>query len=438
MYVKPLGADKLRLVTNPARLPFETTASLPELDSPVGQDRAMRALHFGAGMAQPGYNIFVTGPAGCGKRNSVKRALQRLAASMPAPPDIAYVHNFVAAHRPRVLRFAAGDGQRFRAAMAEFASGLRSAMPRLFESQAYRSRRAALEDEFHRTAETVFVRLRRLAESRGLALVERGEGGFDFRPTHDGLAMSEADYRKLSKPERDSVSERTREMRGELEKAMEQLEGLRQGAVEKLRALDHELGEAQLRSLIAPLAQKFAGHREAHEHLASVFKDAVGQIEALQAAARGEERREGIPFHRYDVNLIVDNAQAQGAPVISLGLPSLTNLVGKVEHVTMLMTAITDFKLIKPGALHLANGGFLLLDALDLVRQDVSWETLKRALTARRIKIESLADILDRSHAVSIQPDPIALDIGELEEFATGMGEASCLDHGTRLAGTKV
>lgn len=409
MSVKPLGAEKLRLVTNPARLPFETTASLPEPAGPVGQDRAMRALHFGAGMAQPGYNIFVTGPAGSGKRNSVRRALQRLAGAMPAPPDIAYVHNFAASHRPRVLRFAAGDGARFKAAMAEFVAALRSAMPRLFESETYRSRRAALEDEFHRSAESAFERLRRLAESHGLALVERG--GFDFRPTRDGLVMSQDEYRRLSKPERDRLDARTRELRGELEKAMAQLEGLRQRAVDNVRGLDRELGEAQLRSLIAPLAQRFTQHREAHDHLACVFKDALAQMDALQVAARGDERREGVPFHRYDVNLIVDNAPAQGAPVISLSLPSLTNLVGKVEHVPMLMTVITDFKLIKPGALHLANGGFLLIDALDLFRQDVSWETLKRALTVRRVKIESLADILDRSHAVSIQPEPIALDI---------------------------
>jgi lon-related putative ATP-dependent protease len=411
MRVKPLGAEKLRPVTDPARLPFETTASLPEPTGPAGQDRAMRALHFGAGMAQPGYNIFVTGPAGSGKRNSVKRALQRLAAAMPAPPDIAYVHNFASAHRPRVLRFAAGDGARFRAAMAEFVASLRGLMPRLFESDDYKRRRAALENEFHGTAESTFDRLRRLAESHGLALVERGEGGFDFRPTRDGLALSEEDYRRLSRLERESLAGRTRELRAELEKAMEQLEGLRQRAVEQVCTLDRELGEAQLRALVSPLAQRFTQHREAHEYLSFVFKDAVSQIEALQAAARGEERREAVPFHRYDVNLIVDHANASGAPVVSLSLPSLTHLVGKVEHVPVLMTVITDFKLIKPGALHLANGGFLLIDALDLFRQDVSWESLKRALTARRVKIESLSDVLDRSHAVTIQPEPVTLDL---------------------------
>lgn len=410
MSIKPVGPEKLRLATNPARLPFETTAELAEPVRPVGQDRAMRALHFGAGMAQPGYNIFVTGPAGSGKRAAVKRALQRLASAMPAPPDIAYVHNFCAANRPRMLRFAAGDGARFKAAMGEFVAALKTLMPRMFESDEYRNQRGALEDTFHRTADGAFERLRKRAESHGLALVERGEGRFDFRPMRDGLVLSEEDYRRLGKLEREMLAARMRELHGELDKTMEQLETLRQTVVERARVLDRELGEAQIRALIAPLAERFTQHREAHGYLARVYKDALGQVDALQALARGEQR-DGAAFHRYDVNLLVDHGAAQGAPVLSLSLPSLTNLVGKVEHVPVLMTIVTDYKLIKAGALHLANGGFLLIDALDLVRQDVSWETLKRALTARAVKIESLSDIHDRSQQVSIQPEPVPLDV---------------------------
>ncbi|MEI9888246.1 MAG: ATP-binding protein [Rhizomicrobium sp.] len=414
MSVKPLGAGKLRLVTDPARLPFETTAELAEPTGPVGQDRAMRALHFGAGMAQPGYNIFVTGSQGSGKRSSVKRALERLAAAMPAPPDIAYVHNFADPSRPLALRFAAGDGARFKTAMAEFAAGLKTAMPRLFESDAYRSRRAALEEEFHRTAEAAVERLRQRAESRGLALVERGQGGFDFRATRDGLLLSEDEHRRLGKAERETIAANIRELRGELDRAMEHMEGLRQRGVEQVRALDREMGEAQLRALIAPLAQRFVQHREAHAHLARVHKDALGQIEGLRAVARGEgderTRREAA-LHRYEVNLIVDHGGAAGAPVLTPGLPSLTNLVGKVEHVPVLMTMVTDFMLIKPGALHLANGGFLLIDAMDLFRQESAWESLKRALAAKQVKIESLSDILDRSQQVSIRPEPVPLDV---------------------------
>ena len=410
MRVKPLEADRLRLVTDPARLPFESTASLAEPVGPVGQDRAMRALHLAAGMAQPGFNLFVTGPPGAGKRNSVRRALERLAAAMPAAPDIAYVFNFEQPHRPRALRFAAGDGARFKAALCGFVVDLKCSMAKLFAGEDYRASRAALEQEFHRMAEATIDRLRRDAEAQGLALVER-DRGFDFRPTRDGLVMSDDDYRALSKAERERLAEETRVLRGALEKTTERMEALRLETVEKIKALDRERGETAIGALIAPLARDFTQHREAHAHLAAIYKDLLGQIDALQALARGEDRRDGVPFHRYEVNLIVDNAKASGAPVVTLGLPTLTQLVGKVEHVTVMMTVVTDFRHIKAGALHIANGGFLLIDALDLARQEVSWEALKRALKTRRIKIESLSDIHDRGSPVTIQPEPVPLDI---------------------------
>lgn len=409
MSVKPLAAERLRLVTDPAKLPFETTAELSEPIGPVGQERAMRALHFGAGMAQPGYNIFVTGPSGSGKRNAVERALRRLAAAMPVPPDVAYVHNFANAGSPHALRFAAGDGARFRTAMVELVSALKTVMPAMLEGETYRRRRAEMEEGFHREAETLLDKLRRAAEAEGLALVERGEGKFDFRPTRDGLVLSEDEYRRLSRSERDAITARTRDLRGELDRTLEHLENLRLATVEKIGALARELGEEALKTLFAPLAQRFAPHREAHDHLAQVYRDVKTQIDAMLSAARGE--RDEVPYHRYEVNLLVDNGAAKSAPVVPLSLPSLTKLIGKVEHVPVLMTVVTDFKMIRPGALHLANGGFLLIDALDLVRQEHAWEALKRALNTRQIRIESLSEVLDRSQSVTIRPEPVALDL---------------------------
>src|SRR5581483_9490264 len=151
MSVKPLPADRLCLKTDPARLPFDTTASLPDADGPVGQDRAMRALEFGARIAQPGYNMFVTGPQGSGKRSSIKRALERMAASMPTPPDWAYVHYFAAPHRPLPLQFPAGQGTVFKKAMADFVEALKGTMQRLFESDDYRNRKRLIEDDFRRS-----------------------------------------------------------------------------------------------------------------------------------------------------------------------------------------------------------------------------------------------------------------------------------------------
>lgn len=414
MGVKPLGAEKLCLKTDPARLPFDNTANLPEANGPVGQDRAMRAVSFGARIAQPGYNIFVTGPQGCGKHASVKRALEKMAASMPPAPDWCYVHNFAEPHRPRALRFAAGQGANFKQAMHQFVETLKESMPRLFESQDYRNRRDVIEEEFQRKVDATFDDLRKNAEAQGLALIEREPGNFDFLPQRDGLVLSDDDYRRLSKSERERLNARTRDLRTALDKAMDEMGNLRERAVERVHALDRELGEAEVRKILSPLAEKFNANREAHGHIEAVFQDVMAHIDALQASAHGEEGDENqneVPFHRYEVNLLVDNKGASGAPVISLALPSLSHLIGKVEHVPLLVTIITDFMFIRAGNLHKANGGFLLIDALDLLQQDVSWETLKRALREAKIKIENLAEILDRSQTVSIQPEPIPLDL---------------------------
>ena len=414
MTAKPLAVDRLCLKTDPARLPFDTTANLPEPDGPAGQDRAMRAVAFGAKIAQPGYNVFVSGPQGSGKRVSVSRTLERIASAMPTPPDWVYVHNFKSAHRPLALRFPAGQGAMFKRVMGEFVDTLKNAMPKLFESDEYRQKRGAIEDDYRRTVEGALEQIRRKAETVGLTLVEREEG-FDFAPQRDGLTLSEDEYRQMPKADRDRLSERTRELKTELDKTMQSLNGTREKTLEQLRALDRELGEAEVRRLMHPLAHAYQGHAEASAHLEAIFQDVMVHIDALQAEARGddddEDERSNVPFHRYQVNLIVDNQGKKGAPVLTLNLPSLSQLLGKVEHVPLLVTMITDFMFIRPGALHAANGGFLLIDALDLLQQDVSWETLKRALREAQIRIANLAEILDRSQAVTIQPQAIPLDI---------------------------
>lgn len=413
MAVKPLGADKLCLKTEAARLPFESTAALPAPQGPVGQARAMRALAFGARIAQPGYNVFVTGPQGSGKRASVKAALEQLAAGMPTPPDWCYVHNFDAPHRPMALRLPAGQGTAFKHAMNAFVESLKDALPKLFDSAEYRRRRGAIEDEFRRSVDAALSGVRRDAEKQGLALIERREGGFDFVPQRDGLVLSDDDFRRLAKAERDRLEARSKSLHDELEQVMENLGEVRERAVENVSELDRELSEAEVRRIMSPLAQRYQAHKPAHAYLEAVFQDVMTHLSALVAEARGEGGEDGpqVPYHHYEVNLLVDNAATKGAPVVRLNLPTLSHLIGKVEHVPLLMSIITDFMYIRPGAMHQANGGFLLIDVLELLQQDVSWEAMKRALREASIRIENLAEVLDRSQTVTIQPEPIPLDI---------------------------
>jgi hypothetical protein len=240
--VKALSPDRLCLKTAAGRLPFETTATLAPPGGPVGQDRAMRAIAFGAKIAQPGYNIFVTGPQGSGKRASIRRALDRMAAAMPPPPDWAYVHNFRSPHMPRALKFAAGQGTAFKAALGEFVDALKAAMPKLFESEDYRKARGAIEDEYRTTVDDALDTLRALAEAQGLALVDRGENQLDFTPQRDGLELSEDEYRSLPKPDRDALAERTNGLRAELQKTMQTIGEMRARTIDRMRTARRKCG----------------------------------------------------------------------------------------------------------------------------------------------------------------------------------------------------
>lgn len=411
MAIKPLAADKFRLRTDPALLPFDTTAELAAPDVPVGQERAMRALHFGAKLAQPGYNIYVTGSKGSGKHRSVGEALAKLAVARPAGFDWCYVHNFTDANRPVALRFGAGEGAAFRAAMAEFSGALKSAMRPVFAGADYSAKRAAIDDEFRKTADAAFGALRNAAEAKGLALVEPREGRFEFKPQRDGLVLTEMEHRALPRAERDRINASRRVLRAGLDHAMQTLAALREKTNERMRALDRETGRAALGDLIAPLRARFGGDEAVAAYLQSVFDEAVTHLDSLRAMARGEDVGAKIPFQHYDVNLFVANTKAAGAPVVWLSLPTLSRLVGRIERTPVMATSVTDFMHLRSGALHHANGGFLLIEAQEIMQQQPAWKALKRALRGSQIRIENLSEVQDRAEAATIEPAPIPLDV---------------------------
>ena len=191
MAVRPLAVDRYRLKTDPARLPFHSTAELPDADAPPGQERAVRALAFGARMREPGYNIYAVGAKGSGKHSAVQRALERIAATRKPASDWCYVHNFSSPQQPQALRLPNGEGAIFKRAMAALVSSLKSAMRDLFASDEYVRRKKALEDEFHNTADLAFHELRRAAHAKGLALVEPHDGRFELKPQRDGQLLSD-------------------------------------------------------------------------------------------------------------------------------------------------------------------------------------------------------------------------------------------------------
>ncbi len=411
MAVRPLVAERYRLKTDPARLPFHSTAELPDADAPPGQERAVRALAFGTKMREPGYNIYAMGAKGSGKHRAVQRVLERIAAAAKPAPDWCYVHNFADPQKPSALRLPNGDGALFKRTMATLVASLKSAMRDLFAGADYKARKSALEENFRTTTEIAFHELRRAAGAKGLMLVEPHEGRFELKPQRGGKVLDDEELAALPLAERDRLTRARRDLRALLDQALTALSTLRAQKDAQSRALDRAMGEARLRELLQPIYQRFGTDENMRRYLNGLSRDLLKNLSLLQSIARGEAEVKAAAFHRYEVNLFIDNTGAKAAPVVIVGLPILSRLLGRVERVPLVTTTITDFMYIEPGALHRANGGFLLIEALELLQQEESWNALKRCLREGRIRIESLSDIRERAQTMAIAPEPIALDV---------------------------
>ncbi len=418
--IKPLPPESLYQRVDPATLAFKTTAELAELTDVIGQPRATEAIQFGIGIVRDGYNLFVLGEPGTGKHSIVRRYLDERASQRPVASDWCYVNNFDEPHRPRALRLPPGRGVPFRQDMERFVEDLRSAIPGAFESEEYRARRHELEEELKERHEQAFSELGREAEAHDFVLV-RTPTGMALAPTRKGEVISPAEFEKLPDEEQKRIGAVLETLQEQLEKIVHQLPQWRREAQQRLRDLDRDFVMSAVGHLIEELRKRYADLPDVLTHLEAV-QEAV--IEHADDFRRGEEGAEisflGIPLpraaagaaqRRYGVNVLVDNSGAKGAPVVYTDEPSHPKLIGRVEHLAQMGALITDFTLIKAGALHLANGGYLILDARKLLMQPYAWEGLKRCLTARALRIESLGQMLSLISTVSLEPEPIPLDV---------------------------
>lgn len=405
---------------DPAEIPFETTADAAELDGIVGQDRAVEAVRFGIGIRRDGYNLFAMGPPGVGKRTLLRQFLEPQAARETTPADWCYVHHFGDPHRPRALTLPAGRGARLRADMERAVAELRVAMRAAFDSEEYRTRKQQLVSRFQEQQERAFVDLQERAKQRGVAVV-RTEDGLVVAPLRDGAPLKAADFQRLPRPAQAELQAEMERVGGELQSLFQQFHDWAHQHHEALTALDREIAAAVVRRLLDEVRRSYPDLPAVLAYLSDVEKDVIENADDfLEAAAEGVEaalRRmfrgdhtEGPSFRRYQVNVLVDHGSTKGAPVVYEDHPTYANLIGRIEHVSRFGALVTDFTLLKPGVLHRARGGYLLLDALKVLQQPFAWDALKRALRSGQIRIESLGELLGVLPTVSLEPEPIPLD----------------------------
>jgi len=422
MTVNCLSVAQLARRVDPATLPFTTTAEAAPHDEAIGQARALDALRFGARMGAPGFNLFVIGAPGAGIDRTVRTLLQEKAGGEPPPDDWVYVNEFAQGHKPRALRLPPGRGPQFRAAIGELIRDLGAALPAAFESQDYQARRRAIDEAFRRKQEQAFSALTREAGENKVAIV-RTPFGFGVAPLVEGGEVLKPEaFNALPEDERDRVHALLRQFEAKLQEILQNVPRWDKERREEARALDRDTARFAVGHSIDETKTHFADLPVALEHLDAMRNDLLDNVGVFigpaQAAARSEDDGEEQewasigPLERYEVNVLVSTDGAPpGAPVVEELHPTLRNLVGRIEHVWHKGVLSTDFRRLKAGALHRANGGYLLLDARSLLMEPFSWAALKRALKTRRIRFESVDDILSLTSTVSLEPDAIPLDL---------------------------
>lgn len=413
--VQELKPEELYRRCDPARLDFDTTTELQDLMQLFGQPRAVSSVEFGIGIDREGYNLFVMGPAGIGKHTLVKGQLAHKVAQQPRPSDWVYVNNFGEAFKPLALELPAGRGAALRDDMVQLVEELRGAIPAVFESDEYRARAGQLEAEFGERHEKAFSELGREAASQQIGLL-RTPAGFTFAPLKDGEVLSAEDYAALPEEERARIERKISELQGKLENIIRNIVRWRKEQREHFKQLNREMTLFAVGHHVAELKERYGDLPRVLEYIEAVQQDVIAHAEDFIRAREAQAPAplmsgEAPSFRRYQVNLIVDHGGRDGSLIVQEDHPTYQNLIGRVDHTSQFGTLMTDFTLIKPGALHRANGGYLLVDAYKLLTQPFAWEGLKRALTTRRIRIESLGEMYSLVSTVSLAPEPIPLEV---------------------------
>ncbi len=408
-----VSSDNLRARFDPTQLPFSSTEELVSQDAVIGQERAVRAMDFGLHIQDRGYNIYVSGVPGTGKNTIVKSMIKRVAETQPTPDDWCYLHNFQDPDRPKALSLPAGKGKEFQRDMERLITTLRVELPKVFQNKEYEDQRRLLEENFSKARDSLTGRLEEQAREYGFML-KSTPLGMVVVPVIKGRPLESEQLEALDSKTRSEIERKEKDLHEQIHTFVLQIRELRDEMHRKVEELDRQAVHYTSEHAFESLREKYRAFQKIMDYIRDVQQDVLENFKDFLPEQESPFRIPGMELEsprkamtRYAVNVIVDNAGTQGAPLVEEMNPTYNNLVGRIEKKGRLGTLYTDFTMIKAGSLLQANGGYLLLNVLDVLRSPFSWEALKRIIKNQEVKIEDIGELYGVIASGGIKPEPI-------------------------------
>ncbi len=404
---------------DPSIFNFKTTEELPPFEGTIGQERALSAIDFGINLQSKGFNIFVLGESGTGKTSTIKTLIKRKAETEKVPPDWCYVYNFKEPDIPLAISLGPGKAIEFKKDMEELIESLKKEIPRVFESKEYEKQKNRILEEFQKRQKELFNAVEEEAESKGFT-IKRTVGGFFIVPVKKtGEPLSEEEFQGLDENTKKKIEEIGKLLQDKLDDVVRTLKAGEKLVSELLKKLEREAALSVLGTLMDELKTKYSENRKLLDYLDAVKEDVLENLDEFKAPQEEASppgpfmkmQKQEPKFNKYEVNVIVNNADLKGAPCVFETNPTYYNLFGRIEHKFQYGVAVTDFTMIKAGALHKANGGYLIINALDLLRNLFSYDALKRAIRNREVKIEDIWEQYRLVTTAMLKPEPIPLNV---------------------------
>ena len=398
----------------PSLLTDKDLMSLEDGQKIIGQDQALEAIAFGIRMTANGYNIFCTGPKGVGRTSLSLDEVHKYAATQKTPDDWCFIHNFSVPHQPIALNFPAGKGRQFEKDIQKLAETLKKQLNALFSDESYKIKVAHIDQKYRAAKEDFFLSLKEMVQDKNATLVHTDDGVV-IVPMQNGEILAPEEFNKLGKSERKKILEQMKVAQSKLEKAIKDIPPFEVEQQKELDELNVSLAGKMIDSLMKNINHAYQRHAGAKAFLKGIRQSILENISILLPTEDIVEdssfEKADLLWSRFSVNVIVSHKPGEGAPVIHVNHPTLSNLLGKIERIQLAGTSTTDFSLIRPGALHQANGGYLVVEAHDLLENQPTWSALKRCLFSKKIKMESGIDDNSIFGVISQDPTPIPLNV---------------------------